>query len=403
MTNRFQYVKIFLVVAAILTATFISGAQQANIFDKDHMNISVHGRYTHMLDGHNMYKNMLDSYGAGLAGVQVGFDTHASDSSWWAQAYNFPHLSFGFSYDATGGLKTKPGARMGDFYNLYAAMEFDFFRAGPFSVGPVIELGASYNTARYDPDTNSPNKFIGSSIVANLAGGLEFRYLFLPQWEVALTGYLIHHSNGMTRVPNWGTNQAAVGAKLKYYLSPQPEDEKIPLVAPKYPKGLRWNIYTAAGVHSCSIEQKALQASGEKGYPVVPRFRALLGVEASWRYHQLLSTGLGVEANYAGNTYLANDIALAGKEDPRGYSPFYTSVHLIQNLHYSNFSLHFAWGVYTFKRVGLSEDMGRCFQRIGARYHLPSFKVGQMFLGFGMRAHYLDRSYCLEYSVGITF
>ena len=94
---------------------------------------------------------------------------------------------------------------------------------------------------------------------------------------------------------------------------------------------------------------------------------------------------------------------LKGVEDPAGYSPFYTSVHVVQNLHYSDFSLHFAWGVYTFKRVGLSEDMGLCFQRIGARYHLPAFKVGQMFLGFDMRAHFLDRSYCLEYSVGVTF
>lgn len=395
--------KIIASVAVIMAATFVSSARQSSVFDKDHMNVSLHGRYTHMLDGHNMYRDMLDSYGTGLAGVQVGFDTHPSDSSWWAGAYNYPHLSFGFSYDATGALKTKPGARMGDFYNLYAAMEFDFFRVGPFSMGPVIEVGASFNTARYDPETNIPNKFIGSTLVANLAGGLELKYRFLPQWEIALTGYLIHHSNGMTRVPNWGTNQAAVGAKVKYYFAPAEDFRKPALEKPDFPKGLRWNVYTAAGVHSCSIEQNALQKAGERGYPVKPRLRAIIGVEAEWRYHPLLSTGLGIEGNYAGNTYRQNDLILKGQEDPKGYSPIYTSVHLVQNLHYSNFSLHFAWGVYTFKRVGLSEDMGRCFQRIGARYHLPSFKVGNIFLGFDMRAHFLDRSYCLEYSVGYTF
>ena len=117
----------------------------------------------------------------------------------------------------------------------------------------------------------------------------------------------------------------------------------------------------------------------------------------------MLSTGIGIEGNYADNAYRETDMLIRGEEDPNGYSPFYTSVHLVQYLHYSNLSVNFTWGVYTFKRTGLVEDMGRCFQRIGARYHLPPFKAGQVFLGIGMRAHYLDRSYCIEYGTGITF
>ena len=392
-----------LFVAIALLAIGLTAHARGGIFNKEHMNVSVYGRYAHMLDGHNLYKNMLDSYGSAQAGIQVGFDTHVADSSWWANAYNYPSLSLGFSYDGAGSLRTKPGTRMGDFYSIYAAMEFDFFRAGGFSLGPVIEVGATLSTERYDPDTNEPNKFIGSTLVADLAGGLELKYRFLPQWEIALTGYLIHHSNGMTRVPNWGTNQAAIGAKVKYYLAPAEPQKRIKIEKPPFPKGIQWNVYAAAGVHSCAVEQRALQKAGERGYPVTPRIRTLIGAEAAWRYHHLLSTGLGIEGNYAGNTYRQNDLTLEGKEDPKGYSPFYTSLHLIQNFHYADFSLHFAWGVYTYKRVGLTEDMGTCFQRIGARYHLPSFKVGQMFLGFDMRAHMMDRSYCLEYSVGYTF
>lgn len=391
--------KLFLVIS-IIAATFNASAQKRSIFNKDHMNVSAHGRYCYMLDGHGLYENMLDSYGSALAGIQVGFNTHPSDSSWWANAYNYPSFSLGFSYDGTGSLKTKPGTHMGDFYNIYAAMEFDFFRAGIFSLGPVIEVGASFCSDKFHPTENLPNRFVGSTVLANLAAGLEAKVRFLPQWELALTGYLIHHSNGMTRVPNWGTNQAAVGAKLKYYLTPQETDKRITLEKPAYPKGLHWNVYASAGVHSCDIE---LKAKGPESYPVKPRLRAIIGVEAAYRYHPLLSTSLGIEGNYAGNVYRENDLALQGKEDPKGYSPFYTSVHLMQHLHYQDLSLHFAWGVYTFKRTGLSEDMGRCFQKIGARYHLPKFSTGQMFLSFDMRAHFLDRSYCLEYGLGYSF
>ena len=382
-------------VASVSAAT----PERNTIFNRQHLNVSVHGRYQHMLDGHGMYNEVTNTYGSVLAGVQVGFKTHPSDSSWWANAYNYPGLSLGFSYDNTGSLETKPNTAFGDFYNLYLAMEFDFFRAGIFSLGPVIELGASFSSDRYDPPRNIA-RFIGSNVLANLACGLEARVRFLPQWELALTGNLIHHSNGMLRVPNWGTNQAAVGAKLKYYLAPQETDKRIKLEKPDFQKGVRFNIYSAYGVHACDWE---LVANGPEAYPVKPRMRAILGAEVAWRYHRLLSTGIGSEFNYADNTYRENDLAVLGQEDPEGYSPIYTSIHLAQHLHYQNVSLHFAWGMYTFKKTGLLEDMSRCFQRIGARYHLPPFKAGQMFLGFDMRAHMLDRSYCLEYSVGITF
>jgi hypothetical protein len=258
----------------------------------------------------------------------------------------------------------------------------------------------SYTTDKYSPRRNVENQFIGSKIVANLAAGVEAAARVSPHWELALTGYFVHHSTGMTQVPNLGTNQLAAGAKVKYYVAPQETDKKISLEKPAFPKGLRWNIYTAFGGHSCDWE---LIAKGPEAYPVKFRLRAILGVEASWRYHRMLSTGLGVEGNYADNVYREMDLLLRGEEDPNGYSPFHTSVHLIQNLHYADFSVNFALGVYTFKKTGLVEDMSKCFQRVGMRYHLPPFKTGQAFLGFGMRTHYFDRSYCLEYSAGITF
>lgn len=389
----------FIVIALLFSFPVFSGTG-ASMFDKDHLNVSVHGRYQHMIYDSNMYNNLLDSYGSVLAGVQVGFDTHPSDSSWWSNAYNYPSISLGFSYDNTGFLKEKPGAHFGDFYNFYLATELDVLRAGIFSIGPVLELGVSFTTEKYNPQRNLVNRFIGSKVLANLAGGIEASFRFLPQWELAMTGYLVHHSNGMIKSPNWGTNQAAVGAKLKYYLAPQETDKRIALEKPDFPKGLKWNVYTAFGGHSCDWE---LIAKGPEAYPVNFRLRAIVGAEVEWRYCRTLSTGLGIEGNYADNIHREMDLLLAGMEDPHGYSPFYTSVHLIQNLHYSDFSVNFAYGIYTFKKTGLIEDMGRCFQRIGVRYHLPRMKSGQMFLGFAMRAHHFDRSYCLEYSAGFAF
>ena len=394
--------KMFLMLPLLIAAVSVSaaGPRKPGVFNKEHLNVSAHGRYQYMINEHGIHEDMLESYTSVMAGVQVGLDTHPSDSNWWANAYNYPSLSLGFSFDNTSAMKTKPGTSLGDFYNLYLAMEFDFFRAGAFSLGPVIEVGATFGTDKYHPETNPMNMFIGSTLLANIAAGLEARVRFLPRWEFAVTGNLVHHSNGMVKVPNLGTNQKALGAKLKYYMAPQKVEKRIKLEKPDFPKGFGCNIYASYGVHSCDQE---LIAVGPEGYPVKARTRALVGVEGAWRYHRLLSTGIGVEGNYAENAYRSVDRKRRNMEAQEGYSPFYASVHLTQHLHYDNLSLHFALGVYAFKKTGIEEDMGRCFQRIGARYHFPSFKVGQMFIGVDMRAHYLDRSYCIEYSTGITF
>ena len=392
--------RLFLIAIALFVAMPAFSGPKSAIFNKEHINVSIHGRYQHMLDWHGIYNDMLKTHGSTLMGVQVGLDTHPSDRNWWSDAYNYPSISLGFSYDNAGSMKSRPGTNMGDFYNLYLAAEFDFFRAGIFSFGPVLEIGISYTKDKYNPRRNVSNQFVGSNLLANLAGGLEALLRVHPHWEMALTGYFVHHSNGMTQTPNLGTNQLAVGTKIKYYLSPQETDRRVDLEKPDYPKGLRWNIYTALGGHSCDWE---LIAKGPEAYPVRYRLRAILGAEAAYRYHRLLSTGIGIEGNYADNAYRETDILKLGKEDPKGYSPFYTSVHLAQYFHYSNLSVNFTLGLYTFRKTGLVEDISRCFQRIGVRYHLPSFKTGQMFVGLGMRAHYFDRSYCIEYGTGITF
>ena len=392
--------RLFLIAIALFVAMPAFSGPKSAIFNKEHINVSIHGRYQHMLDWHGIYNDMLKTHGSTLMGVQVGLDTHPSDRNWWSDAYNYPSISLGFSYDNAGSMKSRPGTNMGDFYNLYLAAEFDFFRAGIFSFGPVLEIGISYTKDKYNPRRNVSNQFVGSNLLANLAGGLEALLRVHPHWEMALTGYFVHHSNGMTQTPNLGTNQLAVGTKIKYYLSPQETDRRVDLEKPDYPKGLRWNIYTALGGHSCDWE---LIAKGPEAYPVRYRLRAILGAEAAYRYHRLLSTGIGIEGNYADNAYRETDILKLGKEDPKGYSPFYTSVHLAQYFHYSNLSVNFTLGLYTFKKTGLVEVISRCFQRIGVRYHLPSFKTGQMFVGLGMRAHYFDRSYCIEYGTGITF
>ncbi|MBQ1937662.1 MAG: acyloxyacyl hydrolase [Bacteroidales bacterium] len=345
------------------------------------------------------------------AGLQVGINTLSTDNDWWAEALGRPRLGIGLNWDHASPCGGKRGSQIGDFLDLTASFNFNLLRLNPFVLSAYIEAGPAFTNKKYYFVSNPTNYYIGSHVLAAVGVGLEARFRVADGWELAAVGALRHHSNGMTAVPNWGVNQVFIGLKTRW--NPNIDDlfeKNKELERPDYPKGWHWNIYTAGGVHACDVERMAIEKQVQEGTlapsdelraPV--RARVIVGTEAEWRYHPLLSTGIGIEGMWGANRYRESDMVLWERECDEGYSPFLISANLIQHLHYKNLSLHLCWGVYVFKKVGLSSDIGWNFQRVGLRYQLPKFKsCGNMYVGFDMRAHNLDRSYSLEASVGFS-
>ena len=400
------------VIALVLSlGLLLPGAASAQRLDREHLSIAAGGRFNHVLNNghHDIYGRLVASYDSPGAELQLGIDTHPADSSWWANAYNYPHLALGFSWNNTGSLRFKNDSRLGDFFNVYAKAQIDILRAGFFSFGPFLEVGAAYTPYKYNYFSNPACREIGSNIEGLLGAGIDFKFQILPQWELAVNAALTHHSNGMTGVPNVGINELSAAARVRYFFAPVPTlKRERGLPRPDFPKGLHFNIHGYAGVHACDVERRANEKLYESdlyeiknGTPAPPRFRTGLGVEMTYRYAPVFSSGLGVEAHYADNQYRRNDLVLNGEEDPRGYSPFYASAYLIQEFHYNRLSLHVMLGIYFFKKTGLTEDMPWWYQKIGLRYNIPHCRG--LYLSFDMRAHNLDRSYCLEPGLGYTF
>ena len=63
--------RLFLIVIAIYATLPVMAGPKGSIFNKEHINVSVHGRYQHMLDWHDIYNDMLQTHESVLMGVQV--------------------------------------------------------------------------------------------------------------------------------------------------------------------------------------------------------------------------------------------------------------------------------------------------------------------------------------------
>ena len=384
---------------SLLTSICVASAQS---IDRNHLSISADGRYSHVLDGHNIYSNLVDTHNYGIFDTKIGLSTLPKDGNWFERAFNYPTFGIGLSYARMGALNFKNDSRLGDIINLYGFAEFNLVRTRQFKAGPLIELGMAYSSQNYDYYTNPKNLYIGSKVFAMLGAGLQAEWMFTPQWALQAGFYLTHHSNGMFRSPNQGINEMAVSLGVRHYLGQkayEPKSAEAPQ-KPEYAKGIHYNLFAAAGVHSCPIELDGILASDDPARTPPARFRGVMGTEAVWRYTPVFATGIGLEADLDANNYRQTDLLLKGQEDPDGYSPLRIGAYLKQEFWYRRISLHIAAGVYLYKRCGLTEDISRTFEKIGIRYHFG--QQSGLFAGLDLRAHQFDRSYSVEWSLGYS-
>ena len=378
-------------------------AASAQTIDRNHLSISAGGRYSHILDGHNIYSNLIDSHNYGIFDARVAYSTRPEDGNWFERAFNYPTFGIGLSYARMGALKFKNDSRLGDIVNLYGFAEFNLVRTKTFRAGPLLELGLAFTGQIYDYNRNPQNRYIGSKVFAIFGTGLQAEWRFSPQWALQVGGYLTHHSNGMIRTPNWGINELSVGLGVRHYLTPQSYTKRSEQATqkPEFHKGINWNVFAAAGVHSCPVELDGILASDMPERLAPARFRGVMAAEAVWRYTPIFGTGIGLEADLDANHYRQTDLLLKGQEDPNGYSPLRIGAYLKQEFWYRRISVHIAAGVYLYKRCGLTEDISSTFEKIGLRYHFR--QQGGLFAGLDLRAHQFDRSYSLEWSLGYGF
>ncbi len=391
---------------AILTVLLLPCFASAQKMDISHWSFGAYGRGSHLFDTKNIYDNLIVGKDYATAGVEARYNTHPKDSSWFAQALNFPTFGLAFSFENMASLGFKNSSSLSNIYNLYGTAKFDAYKCSFFSFGPFAELGASYASKRYDAQENPYNIYIGSRGFAVVGIGLEARFLIAKHWETGINALLYHHSNGMLGVPNYGFNEVGASVFLRYHVGEPYMKQTSKVLKPDFTRKLHWDIYASYAVHSCQGEWRAYNQSVSDPDEKVSKFkawpRAVLGFDCCYRYHPIFATGIGIDLFYTSNISALKgcDQKLHPEEYPNlKYCPFYTGVAAMQEFRYGNFAAHIVVGVYTFKRLGIEEDLGWSYQRAGFRYYFP--KLANTFIGFDMRAHQFDTSDCLEWTIGI--
>lgn len=411
--------KFFTYIIAIfcLSVGFASSAKAQSINGSD-LAISAQGWY-----GFDIEKSRpnLTSYGYMNYEVAVGIQTKPENQNPFAEAFGFPLIDIGISIARAGNFKFSDQTHFPNLYSAYGSFERSILRTERFSAGYLLNFGATYNPAKYDPVNNPGNNWLSAPFMAYFGAGVFGKLHIGKRWETGVNFMFRHFSNGRLSLPNEALNGMGVGVFARYRLSDYDHKKYTTKYGFErdYQRGMQYMIVVGGGVHTCMAEwnayverepdpvKKAEAAAKLKAHP-----KFSLSFDALYRYSMRYATGLGVDLFYSSNMkeLEASDRIFYGNEAvdrSPGYSPLSVGIAVVQEVYWRNFAVHVAIGAYPYRHKGVNgpeakaagdRERGWHYEKAGIRYYFP--KLGDTFVGFAIKSHSIKAEY-LEFSVGV--
>ena len=411
--------KLFTYIIAIfcLNIGFAGSAKAQSIKGSD-LAISAQGWY-----GFDIEKSRpnLTSYGYMNYEAAVGIQTKPENQNPFAEAFGFPLIDIGISIARAGNFKFSDQTHFPNLYSAYGSFERSILRTERFSAGYLLNFGATYNPAKYDPVNNPGNNWLSAPFMAYFGAGVFGKLHIGKRWETGVNFMFRHFSNGRLSLPNEALNGMGVGVFARYRLSDYDHKKYTTKYGFErdYQRGMQYMIVVGGGVHTCMAEwnayverepdpvKKAEAAATLKAHP-----KFSLSFDALYRYSMRYATGLGVDLFYSSNMkeLEASDRIFYGNEAvdrSPGYSPLSVGIAVVQEVYWRNFAVHVAIGAYPYRHKGVNgpeakaagdRERGWHYEKAGIRYYFP--KLGDTFVGFAIKSHSIKAEY-LEFSVGV--
>jgi hypothetical protein len=330
-------------------------------------------------------------------------------------------FTVGFSLARTSSFTFSDQTRFPDLYSVYGSFERSLYRAERFSMGYMLDFGATYNPGRYNPVDNPGNNWLSSPFMAYFGAGAFAKVHLGKRWEIGADVMFRHFSNGRLALPHEALNALGVGIFTRYRMSEYnyAEYKSTSRGRADFEKKMQYMLVFGGGVHTCMAEwnayvesepdpEKKMEAlSGLKKHP-----KLSLSFDAIYRYSMRYATGVGVDLFYSSNMkeLEASDRVFYGDElvdNSPGYAPLSLGVAVVQEVYWRNLAVHVAIGAYPYRHKGVKgpeakaagdRERGWHYEKAGLRYYFP--QLGDTFVGFAIKSHSIKAEY-LEFSVGV--
>ncbi len=213
--------KNFLTILALLICTIAHTQESDSVssFYKRPTYIALNGGFGSVLPTNDFVKNEnIKSYGS----TSFKYAYTSTGSRWKEIAYGLPYYGIGVyqtHYGSPDGL--------GSPISIYLFQGATINKlSSKVALNYEFNLGMSTGWKHYDPFTNPDNVAIGSSTNAHVGANLYLKWYLSKRLDLHIGASLTHFSNGTSKQPNKGMNQAGMFVELAYNFGREGLEEK---------------------------------------------------------------------------------------------------------------------------------------------------------------------------------
>lgn len=372
-------------------------------FDGSHLGAGLEVGVGSVLKADPYEKKWLLSQGMQSVGASLRLHTLPSDSSAFAEDFNFPSFSFGLLYGNYSGVRMRKEAdpdwgmavpvnytsRMGHTFTLFATFERPLWRSSRWTIGYNLGTGLGFATNVYDKEDNVDNEILGSKWNIFFDAGVFVTYQVSRNWAVRGAAHFRHLSNGATARPNKGANTIEPALSVLY--TPElPENYLRPATKRPFGKYLYGSVSVGVGGKTLLDDWLKTQyytpptdGNYRRGrFHFFPSYS--LQLNGMYHYARRWASGLGLDLNYA---KAAHHIADLDAGTGYKHSPWSIGVAARHEVFYGKLSMSASLGVYLLRRMGSIAEWEEkaYYERIGIRYHFSQRKG--FFVGADVKAH----------------
>lgn len=388
--RHFETITVMMLVGLVMTGNLLQAQRQ--------WNIAVQGGVGTIAKTFESYDEMLSSSRYPIADLRIGYQTTENDHP-YAALYGFPNVGFSFGWMGLSTLQYNGESHLGSVVNMSGFMECDLLRTRMFSLGIDGQVGFGLTKVIHDPNINSLNISVSSPLLIFSRLGLKAKLRFTKRMEIGADVHIEHCSTGYLSCPNRGLNGSGASLSVRYYNTPPPRFKKYQPEEWTEVRRFFGEVYIGGGLHRSFTEWKVLGTSTP--WPILTA-----GGNFNYRFLPQFSTGLNLDLYHTDRGYLQRveqfERVLYGDEavDEYGhYDPLSCGLSLLLQFYYGNFTAFGNLGLYVHRRVGLHDEEGLFYQRVGMKFNFP--KLGGLFLAVDCKAHQFTHASMMEFTLGL--
>ena len=336
--------------------------------------------------------------------LKIGWEDHSGSA--FSEICKYPEYGIAFDVECLGDALPAVGSvsqGMSNVYSAYGYFERSYFKTDRFSFGYTAGLGVGIVPTKLYDNVLNPSQIMMSIPVNGFATlGINAEYNLNDKYDIGLSAYFNHSSNGAVNFQNKGYNGYGVGlsvSKTDARYTAARRAERSRATKPSYDDGFRphfqFDLQASGGVMAIeAVYDHTFAETGLGGNVRKPKYSVM--ADCMYKYSRVCASGLGFDL------FMTPFCDIIAENDGKGiaYEPLSYGISARHEFTYNNLRTMVGVGRYLHDNDGLAQNK-ILYQFVNVKYAFP--QLDNAYVGVILKAHKFKAAESVQICLGKSF